>query len=61
MVMLICKCRGRILSSGIPKSSFIDLTCMKCGWSRDIPGDVWKNAEVDDLKDILRKADRLEL
>ena len=61
MVMLRCRCRGRILSNGIPKSSYIDLTCLHCGWSRDIPGDVWKNAEVDDLKDILMKADRLEL
>ena len=61
MVMLRCRCRGRILSSGIPKSTYIDLTCMQCGWSRDIPGDVWKNADVDDLKDILMKADRFEL
>ena len=60
MVMLRCRCRGRILAKGIPKSSYIDLTCLHCGWSRDIPGDIWDDATEDNLKDILMKADRFE-
>jgi hypothetical protein len=54
------KCNGRILSCGIPKSTFIDLTCMGCGWSRDVPGDVWKDATKASLRQIIDKADRLE-
>jgi hypothetical protein len=60
MVMLRCRCRGRILAKGIAKSSYIDLTCLLCGWSRDVPGDIWDNATEDNLKDILMKADRFE-
>ena len=52
------KCNGRILSTGIAKSTFIDLTCMGCGWSRDIPGNVWKDATKASLREIVDKADR---
>jgi hypothetical protein len=54
------KCNGGILSCGIPKSTFIDVTCMGCGWSRDIPGDVWKGATKASLRQIIDKADNLE-
>ena len=54
------KCKGRILSTGIPKSTFIDSTCMGCGWSRDVPGSVWKDATRASLREIVDKADRFE-
>jgi len=60
MVMLRCRCRRRILAKGIPKSTYIDLTCLGCGWSRDVPGSVWKDATRASLREIVDKADRFE-
>tara|TARA_Y100000310_G_scaffold268017_1_gene280402 strand:+ start:1313 stop:1507 length:195 start_codon:yes stop_codon:yes gene_type:complete len=60
-VAIICgKCRGRIFESAVIKTQYIDLTCIRCGWSRDVPSDVWAGANLGNVKDILKKAINFE-
>jgi RNase P subunit RPR2 len=60
-VSIICKkCGGRILESNAIGLNYIDLTCLRCGWSVDIPKDTWGNANIANVKDILRKAVKCE-
>jgi len=54
------KCNGRVLASEVPGYPYIDLTCLGCGWSRDVPKDVWANATKASLRQIVDKADKLE-
>ena len=59
-VAIICgKCKGRVLESA-PAARYIDLTCLRCGWSRDVPRDVWENANLGNIKDILKKVVNFE-
>jgi DNA-directed RNA polymerase subunit RPC12/RpoP len=54
---IICgRCRGRVLESGTAGSLFVELSCMRCGRSFDVPEQVWKAATVENIQSILDKA-----
>jgi predicted nucleic-acid-binding Zn-ribbon protein len=60
-VAIICgKCRGRIFESAHHGAQYIDLTCLRCGWSRDVPSDVWAGANLGNVRDILKKVINFE-